>query len=244
MRGIARLIITLALTGLGGACKASPAAIAPSPPTGPSVLPPAPASRVLSGTVFRNTGEERRPISAARVYVTDLLEGPYGNYQWFSAQADANGRFTIALPGLTNRTVRVTAQAEPPLAQLCAVHPTMDRDTTADIELAEPGVFSSSRCGSPTLSGVIFEDTPQGRRPVANAPVFYISRGPHDSLDVYTQTDAGGGYFFGDLPLGPGWLAAGCYRDRPQSEVNSVRLDLAADTRVDIALSVGNCTYQ
>jgi len=229
--------------GLNGACNDSPAVSAPSAATGAPGLPTPPTSRVLTGAVFGNVGQERRPISAARVYVTDLLEGPYGNYPWFEARTDPDGRFSIALPGLNNRTVRVSAHVEPALAQLCAVHRTMDRDTTADIELAEPGVLSSTACGTPILFGVVFEDTPDGRRPVANVPVSYFSRGPHDSMDVYTQTDAAGRYSFGDLPFGLGWLAAGCYKDRLQSSQNSLGIDVTGDTRVDIPLSISSCIY-
>jgi hypothetical protein len=234
--------MTLALAALYGACNESPAVTTPSPAPRRPDFPTPTTSLVLTGVVLRNVGEGRHPISAAQVYVTDLLEGPYGNYPWFSARTDPNGRFSVTLPGLTDRDVRVSAHVEPPLAQLCAVHLTMDRDTTADVELAEPGVLSAIACGSPTLSGVVFEDTLEGRRPVANAPVFYVSRGPHDSVDVYTQTDARGRYTFGNLPLGPGWLAAGCYKDRTSSQ-NSLRIDLAADTRLDIPISIRNCIY-
>ena len=115
------------------------------------------------------------------------------------------------------------------------MHPTDNRR----FELVAPGV--SLACGSPTLSGVVFEATPEGRRPVASAPVWYNSFGPHDSTDVYTRTDAQGRYQFGGLPLGRGILVAGC---SPGDIVkNMVRVEIDRDTLLDfdITLSARDC---
>ena len=96
-------------------------------------------------------------------------------------------------------------------------------------------------CGSPTLSGVVFEATPEGRRPVASVPVWYFSFGPHDSTDVYTRTDTTGRYNFGGLPLSPGEVHAGC---SPADVVkNRFPVDIHRDTvlDLDVTLSTRDC---
>jgi hypothetical protein len=126
---------------------------------------------------------------------------------------------------------------------LCAVHPTIDGDTTADIELVQAGVQPTTY-GSPTLSGVVFE-TSNRRRPVAGTPVLYSSYG-HDGADVYTRTDADGRYNFCGLPLGAGYLLAGCsgaVMPSPEFRFTKVPVEIRGDTvlDVDITSSLSSC---
>src|SRR5262249_18832712 len=152
----------------------------------------------LNGTVFENTGAGRRPISGARVFVVDLLDGPYGYVPWYELASDANGRFSV-LP-LPQRAVKITAYAgsgvglwnQSELFQVSAVHPTVDGATSVEIELVRHGVIPRIQ-ESPVLSGVIFESTAEGRRPAADMAVIYSSHG-HDGADVYARTDAEGRY--------------------------------------------------
>ncbi len=234
-RTVTCFFAALALSGLLAACSDPPTVVAPSSVPSAFQRPPQ-MSPSLTGVVFENTVKGRRPISGARVWASDLVEGPYGHYPWYETSSDTNGRFSLTLQALFGRVIRLTARAGLGLYQLCAVHPAVDGDTTADIELVAPGV--SLACGSPTLSGVVFEATPEGRRPVASAPVWYFSFGPHDSTDVYTRTDAEGRYNFGGLPLSRGVLVAGC---SPGDLVkNRFPVDIHGDTVLDfdVTLSV------
>jgi hypothetical protein len=126
---------------------------------------------------------------------------------------------------------------------MCAVHPTIDGDTIADIELVQAGVLPMTY-GSPTLSGVVFE-TSTGRRPAAGTPVLYSSNG-HDGADVYMRTDAAGRYNFCRLPLGAGYVLAGCpgaVMPVPGFRFTRVPVEIRGDTvlDVDITSSISSC---
>jgi hypothetical protein len=238
-RAVTCFFAALALPGLPAACVDPPTVLAPSSSSPPAALQPQANPPSLKGVVFENTVQGRHPISGARVEVSDLIEGPYRNYPWYATSSETNGLFRVSVQALSGRVVRLTARAGPGLYQLCAVHPTIGADTTADIELAAPGV--SLACGSPNLSGIAFEATPEGRRPVAGVPVWYFSFAPHDAADVYTRTDAQGRYAFGGLPPSPGELIAGC--SPGDLRKNRFPVDIHRDTvlDVDVALSTRDC---
>src|SRR5262245_45111536 len=183
-RHLARLAATLALTGIFANCGGSPTV--PTPPastTTPQGAGANPSRPVLTGVVFEAEGQSRRVLPGAEVIVVDLVEGPYGNYPWFSTTTDANGRFTVS--AFARRTVKVTAFEKPgvgglwtpsDLFQTRAVHPTVDTDAIVEIELDRRGTQPGS-LDSPVLSGVVFETTTQGRQPAADMAVLYSSNG-------------------------------------------------------------------
>jgi hypothetical protein len=246
------LFASLALAGLVAACGEAPAVVSPSPSaaalTPPPPRPSPPPGPVLTGVVFQTTEQGRRPVPGAHVFVTDFIDGPYGDYGWSEVLADTNGRFTAAKVYL-GRPVKITAYSGPlsglwnqsGLYQTCAVHPMIEGDTTADIDLVQAGVLTYD---SPTLSGVVIE-TSHGRRPVAGTPVLYSSNG-HDGADVYTRTDANGRYSFCRLPLGPGYVLAGCagaVMPYPAFRGTNVPVEIRGDTvlAVDITALVSSC---
>jgi len=249
----AYLFAWLALAGLLAACSEPPTSPSPSSPDrqgSPAPQPNPQTGPALTGVVFEITEQGRRPVSAARVFVVDLIDGPYGDFGWSELLSDPNGRFSIAnlFPG---RPVKVTAYAgaygglwnQSGLNQVCAVHPTINGDTAADIELVQAGILPTTY-GSPTLSGVVFE-TSKGRRPVAGTPVLYSSNG-HDGADVYTRTDANGRYNFCRLPLGTGYVLAGCPgapTPFPEFHFTKVSIEIHGDTvlDVDITTSFRSC---
>lgn len=245
------LFAWLALAGLLAACSEPPTIVAPSPssppPQGLPAPPPNPQTRpALTGVVFQTTEQGRRPVSGARVIVVDLIDGPYGDYGWSEVLSDTNGRFiTNVFPVFPGRPVKVTAYSgrdfglsnQSGLYQMCAVHPTIDGDTIADIELVQAGVLPMTY-GSPTLSGVVFE-TSNGRRPVGGTPVLYSSYG-HDGADVYTRTDAAGRYNFCRLPLGTGYVLAGCpgaVTPSPGFRFTNVPVEIRGDTVLDVDIT-------
>ena len=200
--------------------------------------------------VFETTKDGRRPVSGARVFVVDLIDGPYGDFGWSELSSDTNGRFSIAnlFPG---RPVKITAYVgaygglwnQSALTQVCAVHPAINGDTSADVELVQAGITPTTY-GSPTLSGVVFE-TSNGRRPVGGTPVLYSSNS-HDGADVYARTDAEGRYNFCRLPLGPGYVLAGCPdapKPFPQFRFTKASVEIHGDTvlDVDITTSFSSC---
>jgi hypothetical protein len=126
---------------------------------------------------------------------------------------------------------------------VCAVHPTIDGDTTADVELVQAGILPSTYA-SPTLSGVVFE-TSNGRRPVGGVPILYSSNS-HDGADVYTRTDADGRYNFCRLPAGAGYVLAGCpdaLTPFPGFRFTRIPVEIGGEIvlDVDITSSIGSC---
>ena len=205
--------------------------------TSPTLPSSPPANPLLQGEVFQQTGEGRRAIAGAHVFVVDLLDGPYGNYMWFQSVSDVDGRFAARpFPG---RAVKITAYTGPgfaplnqgELVQACGVHPILDGETRADVELtradARPGKWEP-----PFLSGRVSENTPDGRRPAADMAVLYSSRG-HDGADVYARTDANGHYTFCNVPLGAGYVLPACTRGAPfipGSRPPTFPVEIAGDT--------------
>ena len=228
----------------------SPSQPSPAAPGPPSSQPNPQTGPALTGVVFQTTEQGRRPVSGAHVFVTDLIDGPYGNYGWSEVLSDTNGRFSSArvFPG---RPIKITAYIgrdfglwnQSGLYQTCAVHPTIEGETMADIDLVQAGVLPITY-GSPTLSGVVIE-TSNGRRPVGGTPVLYSSYG-HDGADVYTRTDASGRYSFCRLPIGPGYVLAGCAGAVtlfPGFRFTLVPVEINGDTvlDVDITSSISSC---
>ena len=250
--GRAYLFAWFVLVGLLAACGEPLTSPSPSSPArlgSPAPQPNPQTGPALTGGVFQTNEQGRRPVSGARVFVVDLIEGPYGNYPWFELVSDANGRFSVNV--YQGRPVKVTAYDgagsglwnQSGLHQVCAVHPTINGDTTADVELVQAGVLPTTY-GPPTLSGVVF-DTSNGRRPVGGTPVLYSSNS-HDGADVYTRTDAEGRYTFCRLPVGPGYVLAGCpgaLTPFPGFRVTKVSVEIHGDTvlDVDITTSFSSC---
>lgn len=194
----------------------------------PSPVPSIDWNGRLSGSVFETTSGVRRPISGARVLVTDVIEGYYGNYPPNDLLSDANGRFSIARLAV-GRAVSVVATVGvfPPkfgLYQVCAVHPTITADTSVEVELVAPGAIPET-FDSPIVSGVVFESSPEGRRPVADLSVSYVF-GDGDGTDAYTLTDANGRYSFCRVPPGRGYLFVDCTKGFP--------IEIHGDATVDV----------
>jgi len=103
-------------------------------------------------------------------------------------------------------------------------------DTHRDIEVVRLG-FNDFRYDSPTLSGMVYETTADGRRPLPHTRVLY-SMNDWNGFDVYTDTDADGRYIFCRIPRGPGRLGAGDCDDA----VFTLPVDVKGDTVVDVDL--------
>jgi hypothetical protein len=92
--------------------------------------------------------------------------------------------------------------------------PEVGSSTTVEveIELVARGVQPRT-LDSPVLSGVVFESTAEGQRPVADMVVYYTSMSIiTDSIDVDRRTDAEGRYRFWNIPVGTGYLIPVCTR--------------------------------
>jgi hypothetical protein len=165
-----------------------------------------------------------RPLAGSRVAFS-VADG-----EWGSVLTDANGNYAVR-NAPRGREVRVTAFADAAygrLFQRSARFANVQEDTVVDIELVARDVRGNTY-GSPTLSGIVYRMTPQGRQPVVNTSVIYKSVDT-PPWDVYLETDGEGRYDFSRLPLGSGRLGAGNCND----QMLFMPVDIRGDTRTDI----------
>jgi hypothetical protein len=118
------------------------------------------------------------------------------------------------------------------LGQPCAAHARMDSDNVLDVELVRPGARLTTQV-SPTLSGIVFTMTSEGRRPAVGEPVSFYGDDFQGMVDVLTWTDSDGRYEFCNLPFGTGHVGAGDCHD----SMSSVDVAIPRDTKVDIDLT-------
>lgn len=199
---------------------------------GPPTQPSPPAQRSLSGVVFQTTSQGRQPVSGVRVLITC---DHYATYACDPVEvtSDATGRYSFSDVRQFGVT-QVVVPAQPTgLFQACAVHPTIWGETTEDIELVQAGAPPTT-ARSPTLSGVVFEDTATGRRPVSDLHIGFQSLAQStDSHDAATRTDSDGRYRLCNLQAGfPGlvWVSCGSAADQKLL----TQIDIRGDTPLDV----------
>ena len=164
---------------------------APSPPTVPV---PGPESANVSGTVWIHDSEGVQPYAGGDVFgwvETAGGAGPLGR-----AVTDQEGKYLFK--ALLGSRVRIFLLQ--PAYQPCAVTVEVTGDVTRDVHAVSdrgqlgvslPPQFLSQ---SPTLSGVVFEDTPDGRRGLSDVHVGWDSSGGGDFETATTLSDSEGRY--------------------------------------------------
>jgi hypothetical protein len=185
-----RLLTMVFLVLLGTACQHTTPA-----PTTPS--PTAPSS--LSGVVYESTSGGRRPLAGAGIDVSPE------DQQWSpETTTDADGHYEVSSAAMhpdpgsglpVNLKVIATkaGYSQPCRAPMAsATNGVLDIDLVSDEVLSTTGVPSSMPIAQPTLSGLVFEQTPQGPRPIPAAWVGISTWGDHDS--AATRSDATGRY--------------------------------------------------
>jgi hypothetical protein len=124
--------------------------------------------------------------------------------------SDATGRYSLSGVPLTyeGRSVNVSIAPAPGSGYYapCPNGGTVTSDRTFDVHIVSAGLLGSAgapsmlpRLGSIWVSGRVFENTPQGIRPVAGASVHLVDAGPGENatdprFSSNTLTDAKGEY--------------------------------------------------
>jgi hypothetical protein len=229
---VALIVVGLTLMACGGSDfgPSQPAvpSVAPSPPSAsPPTSPPTSGGFRLSGIVLETTAQGPRPVGGGRVFFwIDSRNG--------QVLVDASGRYVIA--GLAAApVVRLTwlpGVDRLDLSQPCPTTVAMpEADIERDIQVVRTG-SQDVRYESPTVSGMVYESTADGRRlPLPRTRVLY-SIGAWGGFDVYTDTDANGRYLFCRIPKGTGAVGAGDCND----SVFFVPVQVNGDTVVDVDL--------
>lgn len=163
-RGILLVALAAGFAGRDGSRATIP--MTPTTPTRPTAT--------LSGLVFSVTANGLSPVAGATV----RLE--IGSYRQ-DVLTDQNGRYRLA--GLYDGRSTVTTTLDGYETDITPV--TVSGDAVLDIGIVTRAPY--------TLSGMVFEETPTGRAPVADAYVYCDSCGsPEGHTVVYT--DANGFY--------------------------------------------------
>ena len=170
-----------------------PLPIAPATPTAP--VPPPPALANVSGTVWIHDASGVRPYAGASMFAwveMNRSQGPMGR-----AVTDSDGRYLFRPQ--TGSVLRIFANY--PEYQPCAVTLDVSGDLTHDVHIVSNRDQLGARLPqallsqSPTLSGVVFEITPEGRRVLSDVHVMFdFTGGAAEVVTASTLTDSDGRY--------------------------------------------------
>ena len=199
-----RLLAASLLVWLAGCNDSRPTS--PGPPS-----PPVPQSYVVSGTVFETVDGISRPAAGRRVdlYMNGICEQIIPGLACAREKAevvetDQNGRYAVQVhvpdsrPLSPKPVVFVTgAGLHARGQQPCLASALIDKDTTIDVEVFPvDSATTPPPSASPMITGVVYETTPQGRKPVRGVWA-HLQVGVADSYPVAkTQTDDAGRFFF------------------------------------------------
>jgi hypothetical protein len=153
----------------------------------------------ISGTVFENTPDGRRPVP--NTPIERIIDQQGSAYIGNVTTTDANGRYTI--PDVPAGAVFAVFAAS--WAQPCPAVTVVRGDTVLDIQVVRGPLYPTSG-SSPMLSGVVFYRTPDGARHPYDTGVGFFSPsldGGHINL-VRGRTDVQGRFALCGLPLGVG----------------------------------------
>jgi hypothetical protein len=170
----------------------------------PSDCPPFPTggSGTISGVISERTPEGLRPLADATVYAWIQFSNGSG-YARGGTQSSADGKFTVTLlpPG-----VIVLEGYAPGDDQPCANTVVFSGSTaTENIELvAQSHPMPDAATTRPLIKGVVYETTPDGRKPIPGARVFFDPMGGMGLVAAITTTDENGRYAFCNVTPGLG----------------------------------------
>jgi len=222
-----RQIIALSSVGLSmlvllAACGQSGDATVPVAASGPLANLPEPGSHAIGGEVFSfATGM----IGGATVLISAVdKDGYHWSYlpdgqNGALPYSDGNGRFAVAttLPFPASITVLVEHEG---YVQPCRTSATADADVDLRVEMVPVSAFDAAysprpqSSGEPSVTGLVFEVTEQGRTAVAGATVRVDEPLPVDGSLLFfenhdegpaaigvatTRSDPGGGFFVCNL---------------------------------------------
>jgi Carboxypeptidase regulatory-like domain len=224
-RALPPLLVILTALACGGS--PPPSAPAPAVPTGQGTSAP---MRTLSGVVSDSIPPGGRPVPGAIIstFYTAGSSGRHGG----DAATDAEGRYRVAAPDGVFALLTVDKAG---YVQPCAATATVAGDTTLDIQLvpdaaAAAGVPPGLRAVSPTVSGVVFESTPEGRQPVAGARI--VAERLLDLTMATTITDAAGRYLLCAIPQG----SVGITATGPGGFLAEAAVVVTGDTVLDLEI--------
>ena len=176
----------------------SPSPVAPTAPAALAVL-----DLTLNATLSGVVAENGHPVEHA--FVNVQFSCGSGCSSQTGGMTDGAGRYVVArLPD--GAPVWATAYKDG-FVQQCAATTVMRAGGSLDLQLTAIANLSTAQppsgAGSRTVSGTVFESTPAGRRPVADALLSAYSEALYYADPVaFTRSDAAGRYWLCGLSQG------------------------------------------
>lgn len=194
------LAVTLALSALLGCSCGSPSSPSPlSPRIPPTTLPLPATSWTVTGTVWDHGQAGPSPTSSGVVF--GWISNERGGHTTGSIAIGADGRYKFSVPTDTTR-VHVNSPKNQPCVASVAItgNVTMDVHTVTDaLQLGAhlPDLLSSQQ---PTLSGMVYEQSSNGRLPLANTKIYLDGLDGLGLIIATTLTDNEGRYVLCSVP--------------------------------------------
>jgi len=169
------------------------------PPADPNPPTPPPSQFKLHGEVF---DVESGMIDAADVNLWVQTDGFGYSYWWANGplQSDGLGQFVAELP---RSEVDVYASKDG-YVQPCGVHMGVQEDGEVRVEMQSIASLNSINplrpqlSSEPSVTGIIYEQTPSGRKPIAGANLW--AGDPMGISYATTVSDLAGGFYLCRLP--------------------------------------------
>jgi hypothetical protein len=190
-------VVTVGL-GIAG-CGSSPSDT-PTRPSGSNGSGPLATTFKISATVWEY-GAAGIARGTASSVVFGWVQRPGFGFATGRIPVDANGGIAFNVPA---DTLRVNIMGQP--HQPCAVTLAPKGDTTADLHVITDvgqlgnNIPASLRAQTPTISGLVYEQTSQGPRPLPGAWVYLDGVYGDGNIIASTLTDADGRYLLCGVP--------------------------------------------
>jgi hypothetical protein len=229
LRGVGLWSATALALACDAKLPASPTPIASA--SVPAAAPPSPGRSItISGTVWAHKEGGLEPLGGGQTWAWLDYGGGSGHTSG-PIPIDEDGRYTLLVP----HGVRLSFFGRPEY-QVCVASVTASQDAQLDhhrvLDVHQLGakIPEVLRRMEPLLTGVVYEATPGGRRPVAGARVMLDGLGGMGLPVAETRTDADGRYVLCAVPDSPElWLDASApgYATAGAGAVGKSTLDLA-----------------
>jgi hypothetical protein len=235
----AAAVLTIALSG----CDSNGIPTAPQPvrSLASANVPPTPhpsLDRTISGTVWVHGSSGMHPASGA--ILAGFVETDREGYAMGRLPVGADGRYQVSVPGTAVRVrlKAVTATSYQPCGVTVtpAQHVVQDIHIVSDSRLLGGNLPSQLPITGPVLSGIVYELTPDGRRPVPDARVELDGLWGLGLVTATTLTDADGRYTLCGVAQLPGLTV---YASKPGYALFEEWRDLIGRTTLDIELQRG-----
>jgi len=170
----------------------------------PTSCPPFPTGGAyqISGVVSERTATGTMPMANVKIWA--WVERGNNGYAHGAVTSDATGHFVVN--GLPNATIYLQADLDG-YDQPCSTTIVLNgADASANVEMVSKShPLPELAATLPSVTGTVYEVTPNGRKPIAGAWIWYDIMGGMGLGEATTTTDENGHYAICNLATMPPW---------------------------------------